>query len=71
MVMLRNEALQNRKVDPKKSLELLKIAKMTADTILIQQNGERKAWGLDELNLDVSKMTDEQLQDIINGKMPR
>jgi len=71
VVMLRNEALQNRKVDHKKSIELMRLAKMTAETILVQQNGERKAWGLDELSLDVSKMTDEQLQDIINGKLPR
>ena len=70
-IMLRNEALQNRKVDPKKSLELIRLAKLTAETIMIQQNGERKAWGLDEIYIDVSKMTDEQLQDILNGKMPR
>ena len=70
-ILLRNEALQNRKVDPKKSLELMRLAKLTAETIMIQQNGERKAWGLDEIYIDVSKMTDEQLQDILNGKMPR
>lgn len=67
---LRAEALKDRLVDPKKSFEKLKIAKITAELTQIQQNGERKAWGLDE-NIDVSKMTDQQLQDIINGKAPK
>lgn len=68
---LRNESLQHRKIDHKKSLELARLAKLTADTILIQQNGERKSWGLDEYNIDMTKLTDEQLMDIINGKLPR
>lgn len=69
--MLVQESLQNRKVDIKKSHEQMRYAKLTAETIMIRQNGERKAWGLDEIYIDVSKMTDEQLQDILNGKMPR
>lgn len=70
-IVLRNEALINRKVDIKKSLELAKLAKMAAEMIYMQQTGERRAWGLEEFNLDMSKLTDEQLQDVINGKLPR
>jgi hypothetical protein len=64
---LRAEALLNRKINPGESFTKLKIAKITAELTQIQQAGERRAWGLDE-NIDVSKMTDQQLQDIINGK---
>jgi hypothetical protein len=68
---LRSEALQHRLNDPKNSFEKAKLAKITAEMTQIQQNGERKAWGLDEINIDVSKLTDAQLQDLINGKMPK
>ena len=37
----------------------------------MKQELERKSWGMDEINIDMSKLTDDQLQDIINGKMPR
>jgi hypothetical protein len=67
---LRAEALINRRDKPQLAFTKLKIAKITAELTQIQQTGERKAWGLDE-NVDVSKMTDQQLLDIINGKKPR
>jgi hypothetical protein len=70
-IALRNEALKDRRVDHKKSFELAKLAKITHEMLLLQQSGERKAWCLDEINIDFTKLTDEQLQDIINGKMPR
>jgi hypothetical protein len=67
---LRAEALLNRKVNPGESFTKLKIAKITAELTQIQQAGERRAWGLDE-NIDVSKMSDQQLQDIVSGKAPK
>lgn len=67
---LRAEALVDRLVDVGKAFNKAKLAKITAEMTAIQQAGERKAWGLDE-NVDVSKMTDQQLQDLINGKKPK
>ena len=53
-------------------------AKIAADCVKdhvaiskMKQEMERKSWGMDEINIDMSKLTDEQLQDIINGKMLR
>lgn len=68
---LRNEALQDRKVDIKAAIEKARLAKIAAEVLQIQQNGERKAWGLNEINIDVSLLSDAQLQDLINGKLPR
>lgn len=72
---LRQEALQHRN-DPKlgghkEAFEKSKLAKITAELTLIQQNGERRAWGLDDVAIDVTKLSDAQLQDLINGKMPK
>lgn len=41
------EAVSLRLSDPYKSFERAKLAKITAETLKIVQDGERKAWGLD------------------------
>jgi hypothetical protein len=41
------EAVQSRDLDPIKAFDRAKLAKITAETLSIVQNGERKAWGLD------------------------
>lgn len=41
------EAVRNRRSDPARSFETAKLAKITAETLQIVQNGERKAAGLD------------------------
>jgi hypothetical protein len=53
-------------------------AKIAADCVRdhvaiskMKQEIERKSWGMDEINIDMSKLSDEQLEDIINGKLPR
>lgn len=47
----------------------LRVAKLLAETTKIQQEGERKAWGMDEQQfIDYSKLTDAQLEDLIAGK---
>jgi len=68
--VLRQEALAVRNSNPDQSMFKSKLAKINAETTAIQQAGERKAWGLDIL-VDVGSlkdMTDQQLEDIINGK---
>ena len=67
---IRNEALAIRNTNPDLAMTKSKLAKINAETTAIQQQGERKAWGLDIL-VDpgsVKNMTDEQLEAIINGK---
>jgi hypothetical protein len=66
--ILRNEALQDRKVDVKAAFDKAKLAKITTEMLKIQQDGERKAWGLEDINIDVSSLTDAQLEDLIAGK---
>jgi hypothetical protein len=41
------EAVRMRETDPEKSFTRAKLAKITAETLKIIQDGERKAWGLD------------------------
>lgn len=41
------EAVQLRLEDAAKAFDRAKLAKITAETLMIVQNGERKAWGLD------------------------
>lgn len=41
------EAVSLRNNDPLKAFERAKLAKITAETLKIVQDGERKAWGLD------------------------
>jgi hypothetical protein len=48
VIELREEALRGRLADPGGAFERAKIAKITSETIAIQQAGERKAWGLEE-----------------------
>jgi L-rhamnose mutarotase len=47
VVMLRQEALHDRKANASESFTRAKLAKITAEMTAIQQQGERKAWGLD------------------------
>jgi hypothetical protein len=73
--LLRQEALKERNDlaadSVKKSFERAKLAKITAELTQIQQAGERRAWGLDDMAVDVTKLSDAQLQDLIAGKMPK
>jgi hypothetical protein len=68
-----NEALACRASDPSSSFGLSKSAKITAETIAIKQAGERKAWGMDVMlevsEIDVTKLTDAQLEAIVKGKV--
>ncbi|MDH4557810.1 hypothetical protein E8F11_22000 [Pseudomonas sp. BN417] len=41
------DAVRLRDSDPEKAFERAKLAKITAETLAIVQNGERRAWGLD------------------------
>lgn len=67
---LRQEALQVRQHDPDLAFNRAKLAKITAEMTKIQQDGERKAWGLDVI-IDpdsIRKMSDEQLEALAAGK---
>lgn len=45
------EAVRMRDTDPSKSFERAKLAKITAETLKLIQDGERKALGLDDIDL--------------------
>nr|WP_281719961.1 hypothetical protein [Nitrosomonas nitrosa] len=59
------QGLENKRI----AFEDLKAAKIASETLKIIQDGERRAWGLDQI-VDVTKLTDEQLATIAKGKMP-
>lgn len=66
---LRQEALKDRQANPGQSFERAKLAKITAEMTSIQQAGERKAWGLDDIQIpDLSKKSDAELRAILEGK---
>jgi hypothetical protein len=66
--VLSNEALKERKGNTKDAFDKAKLAKISTEIIKIRQDGERKAWGLDELgDFDPSKLSDDQLDKIIAG----
>jgi hypothetical protein len=66
---LRQEALRDRAGNPGQSFERAKLAKITAEMTSIQQAGERKAWGLDDISIpDLSKKSDAELRAILEGK---
>ena len=66
---LRDEAAGRRHDDLADAMAKAKFAKIMAETVKIQQEGERKAWGLDDLgDFDPSKLTDEQLEAIVRGR---
>lgn len=67
---IRKMSFDERETDSKLATELAKLAKLHAEALKLQQEGERKAWGLDGVNVDMSKLTDEQLTDLVAGKMP-
>lgn len=70
IVILRKEALKHRDADPDQTFHRLKITKIAAETTTIQQNGECKAWGMDEL-IDTTRlksMSDNQLEAMVAGK---
>lgn len=48
-----------------------KFAKISTEILHNIQSGERKAWGLDADLIDYDALTDDQLQELANGKMPR
>lgn len=70
IAVLRQEALKNRAADVDRSLKGMRLAKLTAETTAIQQSGECKAWGLDEL-IDPARLrglSDEQLEALAAGR---
>lgn len=69
--LLRNEAIKERTAAPDKADKKARLAKIIAETTKIQQEGERKAWGLDvSVNPDdIRKMSDAELEAIVKGKL--
>lgn len=67
--VLLNEALALRIKDPVQYSDKLRAAKLAAEITKIKQEGERKAWGLDDLaDFDPTKMSDEELERFIKGR---
>lgn len=48
-----------------------RVAKLNTETLRLIQEGERRAWGLDLELLDFQNLTDEQLQQVARGRIPR
>jgi len=50
--------------------DFAKLAKITSETIRIRQDGERKAWGLDDaaIRIDVTRASDEELAAMVKGR---
>jgi len=73
--VLIDEALAARAADVGDAFNRSKITKITAEALALKQAGERKAWGLDTFSdapdIDVSKLTDAELEAISKGKFPR
>jgi hypothetical protein len=51
--------------------EKAKFAKISTEALRNIQDGERRAWSLDADMIDFDSLTDAQLQQVANGKMPR
>lgn len=67
--VLLGEAISIRNNDPVRASDKIRFVKTTAEVTKIKQEGERKAWGLDDLaDFDPSKMTDEELDRFIRGR---
>ena len=65
IIELRREAL-----NLPDSFERAKLAKISAEITSIQQAGERKAWGLDDIHIpDMSRKSDSELRAILDGKL--
>jgi len=66
--MLLQESFTSRIGGTKDAFEKAKLAKITTEAIKIRQDGERKAWGLDDLgDFDPTKLSDAELDRIISG----
>lgn len=58
------EVIDTRNTDPPGAFSKAKLAKTAAETLKIKQDGERKAWGLDEVQNvgDLSNLSDAELE---------
>lgn len=67
--IMANECYEVRE-DPYLAERKYRVTKLAAEVCKIQQEGERKAWGMDDAPPlpDFSKMTDEQLRALASGK---
>jgi hypothetical protein len=70
---LRQEAVNLRKEDMRGAQGKIRFAKTVADTTRIQQEGERRAHGLDDVisTEDIKRMTDEELRNVVYGRPNR
>lgn len=67
---LRTESLRLRKNDIKEAMVRARYARLVAEALSIQQKGEVLAWDFDAVSVDVTKLSDAQLKDLIAGKLP-
>jgi hypothetical protein len=65
IVALRQESIAKRQTDPVIALNKARLVNILAQTTKIQQEGERKAWGLDDNNFDPTKMSDDELERVV------
>lgn len=63
------EVIDNRDSNPVGAFSKAKLAKAAAETLKIKQDGERRAWGMDETQeIDISAMTDAELDAVLKSK---
>ena len=67
---LRQEAIKLRESNAIQAEQRARLAKSAAETTKMQQDGERKAWGLDDMPAlpDFTKLSDDQLRALMSGK---
>lgn len=72
VAVLRQESVALRIHNAAQALDRARLAKITAETTKLQQDGERRAWGIDDTPTlpDLSKLTDDELRAVLAGKVP-
>lgn len=69
IAVLRQEAVKIRDTEPAKAAAAIRFAKLTAEVTGLQQTGERRAWGLDEIVIpDLTTKSDAELVAILEGR---
>lgn len=72
VITLRQEAIDLREESRSESMDRAKLAKTVAEVTKLHQDGERRAWGLDEVIAlpDMNKMSEDELRAVAAGRVP-
>lgn len=72
VITLRQEAIDIRGENQSEAMDRARLAKTVAEVTKLHQDGERRAWGLDEVVSlpDMNKMTEDELRAVAAGRVP-